>query len=312
VTDRLGVARLQGQRDAVDAVTLVGGGRVALALEHVAKVGVTPRAPHLGADHAERAVDDVAHAVFGQQGEERGPPAVRFLPSPRLEGTGAYRDSVLVGFVTVVYPFGAFAYVVEMWLKIRSLEAGAEADWWNAIFTLCGVAAAVFAGLVGLSLFWVEFRRDDQARKDRRERFEEELRTQADLVSCWFNYDAHDLGGRLPHKMWGARILNASSGPIYNVMLEFFFPDENGIVVSAPGRQTIPVQPPSSVPDFEWPPEVIEERHGHGPRGHDRARDGWLKFTRDRTFVAITFTDTKGRRWRRDEKGRLTRNPVSQ
>src|SRR5215471_3911741 len=50
------LGRGQGQRHRVDAVALVRRGRVALALEDVAQVGVAVRAADLDADHAEGGV----------------------------------------------------------------------------------------------------------------------------------------------------------------------------------------------------------------------------------------------------------------
>src|SRR5512139_3327670 len=67
---------LEREADAVDAVALVRGGVVPLALEHVAEVGAAVGAAHLDALHAERAVLDVLDAVLGQRREEGGPAAV--------------------------------------------------------------------------------------------------------------------------------------------------------------------------------------------------------------------------------------------
>src|SRR5262245_37355453 len=54
---------LEGQADAVDAVPLVGGGGVALAVEAVAEVGVAPRTPNLDPLHAEAVVLNEPHGV---------------------------------------------------------------------------------------------------------------------------------------------------------------------------------------------------------------------------------------------------------
>src|SRR5262245_49696752 len=66
----------QLQADRVDAVPLVGGRGVALALEDVAKVAVAVRADDLGACHAKAAVLAQDDPVAGQWAEERRPAAV--------------------------------------------------------------------------------------------------------------------------------------------------------------------------------------------------------------------------------------------
>src|SRR5690606_34309423 len=68
---------LQPQRDAVDAVPLVGGGRVSLTLEDMAQVRAAAGAAHLRAHHAVRAVLHQLHRVGVLRVVEGRPSAVR-------------------------------------------------------------------------------------------------------------------------------------------------------------------------------------------------------------------------------------------
>src|ERR1700742_3113795 len=63
-------ARHQAQRNRVDAVALVGGRRIALALEDVAEMAVAIGAQHLGAGGAHRMVGAQDHRVGVRRVEE--------------------------------------------------------------------------------------------------------------------------------------------------------------------------------------------------------------------------------------------------
>src|SRR6266702_1712241 len=79
---------LQGERDGVDAPALIGRHRVALALEHVAEMRVAPRAPDLGADHAQRTVLDQLDGVVAGRLVEARPATVGLEFLPRAEQLG--------------------------------------------------------------------------------------------------------------------------------------------------------------------------------------------------------------------------------
>src|SRR5262249_15547795 len=72
----LALGRLERERDRVDAPPLVGGHRVALALEDVTEVRAAGRAPDLGAQLPERAVLEQHHGVIAGGLVEAGPAAV--------------------------------------------------------------------------------------------------------------------------------------------------------------------------------------------------------------------------------------------
>src|SRR5215472_1367690 len=84
---------LQGERDGVDAPALVGRDRVALALEHVAKVGVAGRAPDLRAHHAQRAILDQRHRVVAGWLVEARPATVGLELLRRAEQFGTARTA---------------------------------------------------------------------------------------------------------------------------------------------------------------------------------------------------------------------------
>ena len=81
--------RAQRQADRVDAVALVGGGAVALALEDVPEVAPAVGAPHLDPLHPHRDVLDVLDRVAGEGGVERRPAAVAVELGARGEQLGA-------------------------------------------------------------------------------------------------------------------------------------------------------------------------------------------------------------------------------
>src|SRR5215472_4127149 len=85
--------RLQGERDGVDAPALVGRDRIALALEHVAEVGVAGCAPDLGAHHAQRAILDQRHSVVAGRLVEARPATVGLELLRRAEQSGAARTA---------------------------------------------------------------------------------------------------------------------------------------------------------------------------------------------------------------------------
>src|SRR5215471_17801274 len=84
---------LQGERDGVDAPALIGRDRVALALEHVAKVGVADRAPDLGTHHAQRAILDQRHSVVAGWLVEARPATVGLELLRRAEQFGTARTT---------------------------------------------------------------------------------------------------------------------------------------------------------------------------------------------------------------------------
>src|SRR5205807_2812001 len=79
------LGRFEAEADGVDAVALVGGGRVALAGEDVAEMGAAAGAADLGADHAEGAVLDQFDRLGVARVVEGRPAAVRVELGRRAE-----------------------------------------------------------------------------------------------------------------------------------------------------------------------------------------------------------------------------------
>src|SRR5690606_36383107 len=91
----LSLGGLEPQRDRVDAVAVVGGRRVALAVEDVPQVGVAARAADLGADHAVAAVLHQRHRVGVGRRVEARPAAVGLELGVRPEQLGAARPAAV-------------------------------------------------------------------------------------------------------------------------------------------------------------------------------------------------------------------------
>lgn len=155
-----------------------------------------------------------------------------------------------------------------------NLEPGSAAEWANAFVTMLALAAAFWAGLTSLRVFRLEQKREDRADEAEMERRHATARAeQADSVAAW--YVASDKND--------GRLQNTSPLPVYDVRVIVSFHDGRRhvehIPVLAPGKRWL------GMPDDVMHPDDVEDAD-------------YLK-------MAITFRDTRGRLWHRDEQGVL-------
>ncbi len=112
-SSELRACRDQSQRNRVDAVPLVGGRRIALALEYMAEMAVAVGAEHLDAGHAHRVVASQDDRVRIRRIEERRPAAMGFELLGAAEQLGAARPALIdpfglgVGVLADEGPLGA-------------------------------------------------------------------------------------------------------------------------------------------------------------------------------------------------------------
>jgi hypothetical protein len=144
------VGGLEPQRDAVDAVPLVRGGGVALALEDVTEMAVAVAAQHLDAAHPQRVVGAQDDRVGVGRIEERRPPAVRFEllgAAEQFRSAGAARVHAFglgVRVLTDMWRFGACLpeHVVLLGRQMRApLAVVATEPRFGEAGILCGTHA---------------------------------------------------------------------------------------------------------------------------------------------------------------------------
>lgn len=198
----------------------------------------------------------------------------------------------------------------------HQLNWGDFPTWVVAITTLLAFLAAAFAGLVAYDLLSVENERDLKAAEQRlfaaeeRKRLAEERsalreadrRAQANKVVAWFGQQEVVRGDSVLLLDWAALVHNASDLPILDVRVFFYwvYDPRDGSPWTAEQRyasvNTIRVMPPGQIQRVELP---------------DRVRR-MADICDDQAYVVgIEFTDARGTRWFRDERGALhDRNAV--
>ena len=160
-------------------------------------------------------------------------------------------------------------------MRILLVQWGDVSSWVSAFSTIIALVFAAIAAVVTRRAFGVEVQRDiDQ---------EEFLRrAQAALVSAWWgSQDASE-----PQS--GAFVRNASETPVYQATLSVV----NARDVNVAEWIDLPVVPPSADPVFF--PVRLELG---APAGANAAQD---------YRVAMSFTDSTGNRWIRDQRGVLS------
>jgi len=146
----------------------------------------------------------------------------------------------------------------------------ANAEWVNAGAAVFFAVGTVGAFLVGFLLLRREHRREA-------ERSEDERRAQAARISAWVELHRKPDGGR----ELAFHIHNASDMPIYDVELP----------MPAPQGQERAAEFVGLVP----PGQTIRRSAPHD----------WLRTYVEPEPVEIEFLDSAGRRWTRDEQGKL-------
>lgn len=147
--------------------------------------------------------------------------------------------------------------------------------WLSSVATVGALLFAAVAAVAAQRVYRIESERDRVNAEQRKEQEAYQRRTQAALVSAWWG---HDAGGA-----WGAFVRNASETPVYQAsltVLDVHDPDVHE-------RVDLPVLPPAGEPQFR--PTGLTDGGG----------------TADYR-VEITFTDSAGARWIRDQQGRLS------
>lgn len=163
------------------------------------------------------------------------------------------------------------------------MDWGDVPTWVNAGVTFIALCAAVVAVRRSGALLRVEQGRDHQ--RDEREaeqRNAAERAEQADRVAAWLVRDPSRPSASLadPNPVT-ANVMNESHLPVYDVELEF----DGAFGFAKANLGTLP--PGSAVLD---PPQEV------------RRDDGT---TTDELSLTVTFRDSAGRVWHRDEEGRL-------
>jgi arabinogalactan oligomer/maltooligosaccharide transport system substrate-binding protein len=149
-------------------------------------------------------------------------------------------------------------------------------SWLSSVATVGALLFAAVAAVAAQRVYRIESERDRVNAEQRKEQEAYLRRTQAALVSAWWG---HDAGGG-----WGAFVRNASETPVYQAsltVLDVHDPDVHE-------RVDLPVIPPAGEPMFR-------------PTGLADDGGGAADYR-----VEITFTDSAGARWIRDQQGRLS------
>ncbi|MBM0230861.1 hypothetical protein JNW91_02590 [Micromonospora sp. STR1_7] len=182
-------------------------------------------------------------------------------------------------------------------------ELGDLATWIGALANVATLAFALVASVVGLRVYRIESGRDRRAEDERRERRLDEKRAQASLVSAWLaqqelevittrSSDSQPL--LRPRPRWGVNVLNASTAPIYHVIVFYRW---SANPYDAAAGDEMRVVPPHQGGIWQLLPESIRRRV---------EMDVDPQFAVD---VAVEFRDAAGRWWRRGWDGLLSEAP---
>jgi hypothetical protein len=208
------------------------------------------------------------------------------------------------------WPYAAGVVVVLVVLGIvfrHSLSWGDAPTWVLAITTMLAFLAAAFAGLVAYDLVKIENARDlkaaderllaaderERARQERAAQREADRRAQANQVAAWFDYYMEPA---MPSYRWGAAIRNASELPILDLRVFFYWVNDAGdgsswtTSLRFASIERIRVVPPGRTRHLDLPQQICAQA--------DECNDQVY-------LVGIEFTDAKGIRWIRDERGAL-------
>lgn len=165
--------------------------------------------------------------------------------------------------------------------------------WLSAVGTVVALLFAAIAAKAAQRVYQIEFQRDVLAEQTRRQQEDRQRRAQAVLVSGWPGGQTDDPG---PQR-WGAFVRNASETPVYQAnvtVLHVHDPDRTE-------RFTLPVIPPGSEPLFR--PVSLDANTTHTSGDNTGTRSSSPSVGEYR--VEITFTDSAGARWKRDQLGGL-------
>lgn len=173
---------------------------------------------------------------------------------------------------------------------------------WGDVPTWGAMVFAVAAVIVGYRVYRIEHERDERTDADRRARANEERQAQAALVSAWpgsTTFHAIPIDP-YPTTAWGAYIRNASQLPVYTVKIVFWYQHPQSSEREERASIIRPLVEPSTEPLFVTRPEELRKPSSTDERGYPVFTEAINQFV-----VSLEFTDTAGRRWRRDVDGSL-------
>jgi arabinogalactan oligomer / maltooligosaccharide transport system substrate-binding protein len=170
------------------------------------------------------------------------------------------------------------------------LNWGDVATWVSAVGALGALAAAIVVAIQTKRIYLLESMRDQIAEDSRKQLLLEQRRSQASRISCWLT--VKELPGQSDKGFLAIVVRNASEMPVYSVVLHVV--DKDGHAVAA---ERIAVLPPADNP-LELPQTAICDNRLAGPRATENLD------------VLVSFRDSSGVEWARDDAGRLLEEPA--
>jgi arabinogalactan oligomer / maltooligosaccharide transport system substrate-binding protein len=162
-----------------------------------------------------------------------------------------------------------------------AMDSAVVASWVSAVATVFALFFAFLAAIGARRAYRIEIARDRVNEAERKRQHEFIRRAQAALVSAWWGRRSDATGD------WGAFVRNASETPIYQANLAVV----NVHDADVNERVQLPLLPPSHHPTF-YPIELRGGRELTPTSAVDYR-------------VELTFTDSTGNRWMRDQHGQL-------
>ncbi|MET8909504.1 hypothetical protein [Micromonospora sp. NPDC004551] len=205
-----------------------------------------------------------------------------------------------VGCAASPYPQSVLPTYASLAVWLTRAELGDVATWIGSTANVATCGLALAAAVVGFRVYKIESGRDQRAEDERRERAADARRSQAELVSVWWGQATKtvysDWGGKLGPRevnVWAAHVLNASNLPVYQVVVAF-----QTRWTRRSSLEHLRVVPPHQAPLTIELPEAMKS----WPEVSSGASDN--------INVKLSFRDSAGRRWVREEDGFLREVPV--
>lgn len=176
---------------------------------------------------------------------------------------------------------------------------GDAATWATAVITAIAGIGAFWAAVIARRVYRIEQDRDDRAEEER-------VRWQAERVSAWLQA-AEARGTSMSRRIVEIHFANLSEQPVMQLVVDARFPD--GTVTELHRRSVLPPGGDLPVP-VEGNPRaalfaLVPVVHDVDPMyGGPELRADWANIIQD-VPLAVTFTDSAGRRWRRSFDNRL-------
>ncbi|MFB9181304.1 hypothetical protein ACFFX1_24460 [Dactylosporangium sucinum] len=170
-----------------------------------------------------------------------------------------------------------------------------------------GLVAAILAAAVAGGAVFVALRALNAARRAGgtvaeliRQARDAELRRDAELVCAWAVSERETFERIITRGVVGAAVRNASQMPVYDMEIVFRDPPAAWTAI-----RRVRIVPPSGEPEVY---AGFDEEKTEGPVERDRINeDGTIRLAPSADMhVELRFTDLRGRRWQRDDRGVLT------